>query len=179
MSKHNYLKIVLVFQDGWADAPNMCSTHLYTSPDRIEWKHLETFYTVAAESTHLHILAHVSVRRLRRYLKINEMEPGTVVLEIANLGPYLEFSRTIPYVSKSRRKLIDVATKAFRNVGKTENALEVQLGDLTKKSYPVVKPYLRRVVEVPHFENSGIPDDLFCVEESKLRKKLGMWNYGN
>lgn len=174
-----YLKVVLVFQDGWSDAPNMCSTFLYTSEDKKDWKHRETFYTVAAESTHLHILHHVATRRLNRYFKINDIQPETVILEIANLGPYLELTKLIPTTSSGRKSLITKATRSFRNVGKTENALEVQLGDLTKNSYPVVKPYLRRKVEVPHFENSGIPTDVFCKAQSTERKRIGAWKYGN
>jgi hypothetical protein len=179
MPKDKFLKVALVFQDGWAEKSNICFVHVYSSNDKENWKLLDSFYTIAGQSSHLHIINQMIYSHLYRYFKNKDYEPETVVIESANIGVYLSISRFIKTIGSRRVKGIYNVAKQFSRINKNGNSVEVQLGDLTHKSYPVLTTYNRFKVAPTHFEHTGIPTAEFCLQESQLRKEIGAWEYGN
>lgn len=177
-------KAVVMTQDRWGITPLAQMVELYSSKDELTWYSLgfRTYY--AAESTHLS-LSHWLLYRSMYILKMKLMTkhqtdivPNKLIVEFASLALFLHFSRFIATYGQTSAKALKHTMRILKQFNPYGNDVEIRLGKLGYKNYNKQNLYRFSGVKST-IEEDGILTSEYIEEESAIRKKFGLWKYGN
>lgn len=143
---------------------------MYVSNDNKTWKFIKGKVVSSAETTYMHVLNNAIKQSYMTAIR-KKIDAKEVTAEFKNLSTYLYVSRFLKTYSWGSVISLEKSTKYLRHFGKEGNRLIVKLGTLDR-------PHAKENVRV-HFEDSGLVNDQFCVEQSTKRKQLGLWKYGH
>ena len=183
-ASYPFYKAVVMTQDRWGTTSLAQMVELYSSKDEVTWYSLgfRTYY--ATESTHMS-LVHWLLFRSMYILKMKlmtkyqtDITPDKLIVEFASMSLFLHFSRFIPTYGQNHVKALKNTMRILKQFNPYGNDVEIRLGMLGFRNYS--KRNLHKFTYLKsNIEDDGILTTEYIEEESAIRKKFGMWKYGN